>query len=220
MSIEIEKEGKTVSEATISACEELGVARDDIEVEVLEEGSKGVLGIGSKNARVKVTVKERPESGNGNKSVSEKALKAKKALETVLSHLVPTQSVNIVESDNRIKLEVRETEDKGLLIGKGGEMIRALEFIVGKISSKNCSDGRSKRISIDIDGYKNRRDSGVSKKVVEAIRKVKDSNKPYTLERLSSYERRIAYITLKNESGVKYDTVVDGNHKKIVISPS
>ncbi len=218
MSIELEKEGKTVSEATISACEELGVARDDIEVEVLQKGSKGVLGIGSKNAIVKVKVKAKEKAKE--KGSSEKGQKAKEALETLLSHLVSTQNVNIVESDRRIKLEIKETEDKGLLIGKGGEMIRALEYIVGKISSRNCSDGREKRISIDVDGYKNRRESGVSRKVVDAIKRVKKTNEPYTLERLSSYERRIAYITIKNESGIKYDTVIDGNHKKIIISPS
>ena len=212
MSIELEKEGKTVSEATISACEELGVARDDIEVEVIQEGSKGVLGIGGKNAIVKVKVKE--------KGFSEKGLKAKKTLETILDHLVSTQAVNIVESDRRIKLEIKQTEHKGLLIGKGGEMIRALEYIVGKISSRNCKDGREKRISIDVDGYKNRRESGVSRKVVDAIKKVKKTNEPFTLERLSSYERRIAYITIKNDKGVKYDTIIDGNHKKIIISPA
>ncbi|MGH7884121.1 MAG: Jag N-terminal domain-containing protein [Thermodesulfobacteriota bacterium] len=212
MSIELEKEGKTVSEATISACEELGVARDDIEVEVLQEGSKGVLGIGSRNAVVKIRVKE--------KGYSEKGLKAKKTLETLLSHLVSTQMVNISESGSRIKLEIKLTEDKGLLIGKRGEMIRSLEYIVGKISSKNCANGREKRISIDIDGYRNRRESGVSSKVTDAIKSVKNTKRPFILERLSSYERRVAYITLKNEPGVKYETVIDGDHKKIVISLS
>ena len=57
MAISIEKEGKTVSEATISACEALGVARSEIEVEVLDEGSKGVFGIGSRNARVRATAR-------------------------------------------------------------------------------------------------------------------------------------------------------------------
>ena len=57
MPVEIEKEGKTVSEATISACEELGVSRSDIEVEVIKEGSKGVFGIGERLAKVKVTLK-------------------------------------------------------------------------------------------------------------------------------------------------------------------
>ncbi|NIP32148.1 MAG: KH domain-containing protein [Candidatus Dadabacteria bacterium] len=211
MPIVIEKEGKTVSEATITACEELGVARDSIDVEVLEEGSKGVLGIGGKNAKVRVTVRD--------EGFSEKGLKAKKTLEEILNYLVPSQKVNIVETSDRIKLEIKLTEDKGLLIGKGGEMIRALEFIVGKISSKNCTDGREKRIYIDIDGYKNRREVTVSKKVIDAINRVKRTKKPFKLERLSAYERRIAYITLKNERGVKYETVMEGDFKKIVISP-
>lgn len=211
MPIKLEKEGKTVSEATITACEELGVARDNVDVEVLEEGTRGVLGIGGKNAKVKVTVRE--------EGFSEKGLKAKKTLEELLKFLVPAQQVNLVESSDRIKLEIKLTQDKGLLIGKGGEMIRALEFIVGKISSRDSSNGRGKRIFIDIDGYKNRREVTVSKKISDAISKVKKSKRPYTLERLSSYERRIAYIKLKNERSVKYETVVDGNYKKIVISP-
>ncbi|MCL4244576.1 MAG: Jag N-terminal domain-containing protein [Candidatus Dadabacteria bacterium] len=57
MAISIEKEGKTVSDATISACEDLGVARSEIEVEVLDEGSKGVFGIGIRYARVMVNIK-------------------------------------------------------------------------------------------------------------------------------------------------------------------
>ena len=73
MPVEIEKEGKTVSEATISACEELGVSRSDIDVEVLNEGSKGVFGIGERLAKVKVTLKS--------DGVSEKGLKAKKVCE-------------------------------------------------------------------------------------------------------------------------------------------
>jgi len=57
MAVVIEREGKTVSEATINACEELGVPRNEIAVEILNEGSSGVFGIGGKNARVKITLK-------------------------------------------------------------------------------------------------------------------------------------------------------------------
>ena len=78
MAIVLEKEGKTVSEATISACEELGVSRNEVDIEVIQESSKGVLGIGSKNAIVKVTVK--------NEKLSEKGLKSKKALESILEY--------------------------------------------------------------------------------------------------------------------------------------
>lgn len=212
MAIVIEKEGKTVSEATISACEELGVPRSDIDVEVLEEGSKGVLGIGEKLAKVRVTVKT--------DSVSEKGLKAKKTLETIISYLVSTFSVSLSENTDKIKLEINLSDDKGLLIGRRGETLKALEYIVGRISSKNTEAGRDKKVFVDVDGYISKKEETVSKKVQDAVRRVRKTKKPYTLDKLPSHERKIAYITLKREKGVNYETVVDGDYKKIIIKPS
>lgn len=211
MPIVIEKEGRTASEAAIKACEELGVPRTDVDVEILEEGSKGVFGIGEKKARVRVTVK--------NDKVSEKGLKAKKTLENLLSHLVESYSVSLRETPDKIKLEVNLTDDKGLLIGKRGETLKAMEYLVGKISVINTENGRKKRVSIDVDGYVSKKENNVSKRVSDAIRKVKRSKKPLTLEKMSAYERRIAYMTLKREKGVTYETIVDGDFKKIEIRP-
>lgn len=209
MPITIEKEGKTVSEATIKACEELGVPRTDVEVEIIAEGSKGVLGIGEKKARVRVTVK-----GN---NLSEKGLKAKKALENILKYLLESYSVVLKETPEKIKLEINLTEDKGLLIGKRGETLKALEYVVGKISVVNCEDGRNKRVYIDIDGYVGKKENNVSRRVQDAIKKVKKTKNPVTLERMSAYERRLAYMTLKREKGISYETLVDGDFKKIEI---
>lgn len=211
MGLVIEKEGKTVSEATMSACEELGVARSEIDVEVLEEGSKGVLGIGSRNAKVRVTVK--------NEDLSEKGLRSKKALEDILEYLVPTYSVSIRENPDKIKLDIRDTNDKGLLIGKRGDMIKALEYVVGKIAGRSCSDGSEKRVSIDVDGYKRRRDDKVTRLVRETAKRVRKMKKPVSLEPMSASERRIAYITLKRESGVSYETRMDKEQKRIIITP-
>ena len=211
MPIVIEKEGKTSSEATISACEELGVARSDIEVEVLQEGSKGVLGIGEKPAKVRVTVK--------GDNLSEKGLKAKKTLEGLLEYLISSYSVGMSETSDRIKLEINLSDDKGLLIGKRGETLKALEYIVGKISSRNCESGREKKVLIDVDGYITKKEDTVSRRVIDAARRVKRTKKPYTLNRMPAHERRIAYITLKRERGVSYETVIDGDFKKIVITP-
>lgn len=211
MPIVIEKEGKTASEATISACEELGVPRSDIEVEVLQEGSKGVLGIGEKLAKVRVTVK-------GDK-ISEKGLKAKKTLEELLVYLASTSSVSMKETTNRIKLEINLSDDKGLLIGRRGETLKSLEFLVGKISARNCESGREKKVHIDVDGYINKKQDTVSRKVIDTVKRVKRTKKSYTLDGMPPHERKIAYITLKKERGVSYETVVDGDSKKIVISP-
>ena len=211
MGIVLEKEGKTVSDATMSACEELGISRSEIDVEVLQESSKGVLGIGSRNAKVRITVKD--------ENLSEKGLKSKKALEAILGHLVPTYSIGIRENPDRIKLDIRDTNDKGLLIGKRGEMIKALEYIVGKISGRSSEDGREKRISIDVDGYKMRREDKISRLVKDTAKKVRKIQKPISLEPMSASERRMAYIALKREGGVGYETKVERDEKRIIITP-
>jgi len=211
MPIVIEREAKTVSEATISICEEFGLRRDDLDVEVLEEGSKGVLGIGSKNARVRITIRR--------DDITEKGLRAKKALELILAFFVPTHSVNLRETQDKIKLEVKISENKGLLIGKKGEMIRAMEFIVGKIAGRSCETGKEKRVLVDIEGYKKRRESAVSKLVKEAVKRARNSGRPVTLDPMSAFERRIAYMTLKHEDGIKFDTRVEGEEKRIIINP-
>jgi spoIIIJ-associated protein len=211
MGIVLEKEGKTVSEATISACEELGVSRSEVDVEVLQESSKGVLGIGSKNAKIRITVI--------NDNLSEKGLKSKKALESILEYLIPTYSVGIRETADRIKLDIKDTNDKGLLIGKRGEMIKALEYIVGKISGRDCEEGRDKRINIDVDGYKGRREDKISRLIKDTARKVRKIKKPIALDPMTASERRMAYIALKREGGVGYETKVEQDQKRIIITP-
>lgn len=210
----IEKEGKTISEAVMNACEELGVSKSEVEIEVIREDSRGLLGIGGKKAIVRVEVKS--------EGLSEKGVRAKRTLETILGFLSDSaQKVKISETGDKIALELPQTEDKRHLVGKGGEVIKALEYVVGRISSKNIQEGKSKRVAISVDGRRNRkRETDMARKVAEAARKAVESGEPQTLERLSAYERRTAYVELKKRSDVKYESVpVGGNSKKIVVSP-
>ncbi|MGH7891939.1 MAG: KH domain-containing protein, partial [Thermodesulfobacteriota bacterium] len=179
--------------------------------EVLQEASKGVLGIGSRNAKIRVTVK--------NENLSEKGLRSKKALESILNYLIPTFSVELKEGPEKIRLDIKDTNDKGLLIGKRGEMIKSLEYVVGKIAGRDCEDGRDKRVAIDVDGYKRRREDNISKLVKETAQRVRKMKKPISLEPMSASERRIAYLTLKREGGVSYETKIEQEEKRIIITP-
>jgi len=98
-------------------------------------------------------------------------------------------------------------------------MLRAMEFIIGKIAGRACGDGKEKRVSIDVEGYKKRRESNISKMVKEAAQKVRSSGRPVMLEPMSAFERRIAYMTLKHEDGIKFETRVEGEEKRIIITP-
>ncbi len=149
MATAIEKEGKTISEAVMNACEALGVSKNEVEVEVVREDSKGVLGIGSKSAIVRAEIKT--------DGLSEKAFRAKKTFEAILSFLFSTpQGVKIEESDSRITLEVWTVRDKKYLVGKNGELVKAIEYMVGKIASKNSEEGRGKRVAVNITDNKDR----------------------------------------------------------------
>ncbi|NIP39241.1 MAG: hypothetical protein GWO07_11510 [Candidatus Dadabacteria bacterium] len=211
MSVEIEVEGKTVSEAIINACEQLGVSRNQVDIDVVHEGSKGVLGIGGKPAKVKAKIIQ--------DNVSEKGLKAKKVLDDILSYFCEEYSVNLRETADRIKLDVKMSDNRGLIIGKSGEMLKSLEFLIGKISSRSTETGKGKRIYIDIEGYKRRKEDSISKMVKDSVKKARKNKKPVTLNPMSAYERRITYITLKRERGIRYDTKVDGDKKSITIIP-
>ena len=100
-------------------------------------------------------------------------------------------------------------------------MIKSLEYIVGKIASKNSDEGKSKRVAINIGGHNGKKkDTDVPKKVAETVQKVKESGNSHSIEQLSSYERKMAYIELKKQENITYETVPSkGNSKKIVISP-
>lgn len=211
MPVVIEREAKTVSEAILRGCEDLGLTRNDIDVQVLEEGSKGVLGIGGKDARVRITVTK--------SDVTEKGLRAKKTLQNILEYIVSSHSITLKETADKIKLDVKISDDKGLIIGRKGEMIKALEYITGKIAGRFCEDGREKRVLIDIDDYKKRREESISRMVKDTVKKVRKIGKPITLEPMSAFERRITYITLKQESGITYETKGSGEEKRIVINP-
>jgi spoIIIJ-associated protein len=211
MSVVIEKEGKTVSEAIINGCEALGVSRDEVDVEVLEEGSKGVLGIGGKNARVKITIKRT--------DLSEKGLRAKKSLESILGFFVSSYSIHLKENSEAIRLDIKGGDDTGLLIGRKGETLKAMELIVGKISGRFSENGKEKRISIDVEGYKKRREENIARMVREMAKKVRTSGRPITLDSMPASERKIAYIALKNEDGIRIETRGEGEEKRIIINP-
>jgi|GEM_PF-273462 len=213
MSIVVEKEGKTVSEATLMACEELGLTRNDVDVEILEEGSRGVLGIGVRKARIRVTATS-PE-------LTEKGLKSKKALEDILDFFAESYRVELTETSDQIGLNISCGEEKGLVIGRRGENLGAMEYIVGKIANKITENGREKRVYIDVDGYKERREQVINKLARNAARRAKRTGKPVHLESMIAAERKMVYTILRRIPGVRTETkIAEDDLKTIVIIPT
>ncbi len=206
---EVVNEGRTVEEAIESALARLGATRDEVEVEVLEEGSKGVLGlVGAKQARVLV----RKRDGG-------QATKAK--IEEMLSNLLKLMeisaqvSVDVKDDIHLVRIDTAGVD--GLLIGKKGQNLEALEHLARRMVGKQLK--RSVRLQIDVGGYRERRTNALKNKALSMAAKVKASNKEMQVEPLPASERRIIHLALANDPQVRTYTVGDGDLKSVVIAP-
>jgi len=220
MSIEREFEGKTVTDATIEACKELGITRDELNFEVIREGSSGVLGIGSRNAIIKVRDVE-----SGNNDIQKNELdavpmdteKIEKIFRHIVDHFVEESEIEVEVQNRNILLKMKSSADLGFLIGKKGDMIKNIEFLLSRIASKQQS--QSVLVGIDINSYRERKNDQLKEKVQSMVEKVVSINRPLSLNPMNSYERRISYLIIEQNNEVTYTTKEYGHLKKITILP-
>ena len=228
MSIEREFEGKTVTDAAIEACKTLGITREELEFDVVEEGSSGVFGIGGRKAVIKVK-NEQLVTGDAKTSEPPEGAsvdsehppidvgRTRDIFEQVVNHFVDEYKIDSELKDRNILLKMDSQSNLGFLIGKNGEMIKNLEFLLSRIASKQNS--QSVLVSIDINSYKEKKDDQLRDKVRSLVDKVISINRPLSLNPMNSYERRICYLIIEENSEVTYKTKESGHLKKITIFP-
>jgi len=202
MAKSIERTGKTVEEAIEVALKELNVTEENVNIEVLEEPAKGLLGIGAKPALVKVTLKD-----NKNGIINEFLTKVAGCMNITLTN-------KIEEKDGRISVNM-EGNDMGLLIGYRGETLEALQTILGVVANKGSED--YVRIDLDAENYREKRKETLknlaSKKAYEAVK----YNKNITLEPMNAYERRIIHMALQENDKITTYSIGEEPYRKIVI---
>jgi len=200
----LEKTGKTVDEAVAVALRELDLPRDAVEVEVLEEPSKGLLGLlGNRLAKVKVTEKEKP------------ADKVKNFLEGLLPRMNVAGGVGVAEQDEWLRVDIAG-EDLGVIIGKRGQTLDAIQYLSGIIANKN-SEKRA-RVVVDAEGYRQRREEalqGLAKRLADRVRR---SGEDIMLEPMSPQERRIIHSTLQANPYVTTRSEGEEPFRKIIIA--
>ncbi len=221
----VEKEAKTPEEAVEKALEELGARRNEVEVEILRKASRGIFGIGGKTAQVRVTLKSDRRKSGGRRAESQSSEdileQSGQATKNILDLIGIEHSIETSETDSAIEVDLKVEESQGLLIGKYGETLRSLEYVVSRIVSAKTGrqPRRGKRISIDVNNYKRERENDIEKKAVEAAENVIQSGRPFTFHRMQAYERKVVYTAIENMSGIRYETKEDGNAKKITFLP-
>ena len=221
MSIQKEYEGKTVTDATIEACKDLGINREELEFEVVSEGSRGLLGIGGRNAVIKVTNQSSKVQSEVVKDVTNQEPidtdKVHEIFSEIVKHFVDDSTIEVDTNERNILLKLKSESNLGFLIGKKGEMIKNIEFLLSRIASKQNSE--SIFVSIDINSFREKKDKELVERVGVLIDKVISINRPLSLNPMNSYERRICYLEIEKNSEVTYKTKEVGMLKKITILP-
>lgn len=201
----VEKTAKTVDEAIELALQDLQANRDEVDVEVIEEPSKGILGfIGVKPARIKVVVKE---------GLSQKA---EKLLNKIFSSMQLQVDIHTRNKEQGIYIDL-EGNDLGVLIGRRGETLDALQYLVNLSVNKN-REVRNK-IIIDVEGYRERREETLQKLARKLAEKAKQRGRNVVLEPMSSQERRIIHTALQGREDIYTFSEGEEPYRKIVISP-
>ena len=202
--------GRTVDEAIELALKELDVDRDEAEVEILSRGKSGFLGIGAEPARVKVT------------KISEGPSAAALAVETV-SRILSAAKVNVNHTlrsanDPEVGGPIIDLDgdDSGLLIGRRGQTLQALQFLVNLIVRKQFEDVR---VALDVERYRERRESSLRDMASKVAERVVQTSRSVTLEPMSPADRRIVHTTLTDNPGVTTESTGVGDERKVTIMP-
>jgi spoIIIJ-associated protein len=219
----IEIRAKTVEEATQRALQQTGLNRDEVEVVVIKEGRSGILGLGAEDAIIRVTpLYKEPET-----AITEPTDIARDVLEQILDLLDVSASVvtrvqpTVTEDNNStetspITLDV-EGDDLGILIGRRGQTLTALQYIVRLLVGRRGKTWVP--IIIDVEGYKQRRYRALQSFAREMADRVKARGAPFTLEPMPPYERRIIHLTLADHPYVMTESIGQGEERKVVIRP-
>jgi len=199
--------GKTVDEALTAACEALGVTSDKIEMEVVEEGASGFLGIGAKQAVIKAKVKD-----------TDLVTKAKAFLNDVFASmgLVVVIDVNYDDIERELNIEL-SGDEMGVLIGKRGQTLDSLQYLVSLVINKE--EDEYIRVKLDTENYRERRKETLENLAKNMSFKVKRTRRPISLEPMNPYERRIIHSALQNDKYVETHSEGEEPFRYVVVSP-
>lgn len=200
----IEKTGKTVEEAINEALAELEVTRDDVEIEIIDEGSKKMLGIlGGKEAVVRVTISDKGSEV------------AEEFLVNILNLMEIEADIYIEESQELIDVNING-EAIGILIGRRGETLDALQYLTGlAVNRKNTE---YKRVTLDIENYRAKREDTLKKVANKMAGRVIKTKKSYKLEPMNPFERRIIHSELQNNKNIETYSVGEEPNRRVVIA--
>ncbi len=197
----IEVKGKTVDEAIFNGLDQLGLSIDQVNVEILHEGSKGIFGLG-KSAQVRLTEKDSP------------AKDAENFLNTLFEKMHVGATANATEGEDAIKINI-EGDSTGILIGRRGETLDALQYLTSLVVNRDREEYT--RVSLDTENYRKKREETLIRLANRIAAKVAKTGRKVVMEPMNPYERRILHSALQGNP--KVETVSEGEepYRRVIV---
>lgn len=196
---------KTVDEALTNAMLELNTTIDNLEYEIIEKETSGFLGIFGKPGKIRVRIKETVE-GN-----------AKKFLTDVLKAMNVSADLDIKYNEENSNLDINlDGEDMGVLIGKRGQTLDSLQYLVSLVINKNSENYI--KVKLDTENYRERRKETLENLAKNIAFKVKKTRRAVTLEPMNPYERRIIHSALQGDKFVETYSEGEEPYRRVVIN--
>ena len=205
---ELEIRGKTVGEAIEKAEKQVGLSRDQLEVEVVREGKAGILGLGGEEAVIRVKLP--PQRG---KDVADTA---REVAEKLLKLMGVKASVEVTTSQVPLLLNITG-DNLGALIGRRGQTMTSLEYIVRLIVARKLDSWLP--LSLDIGGYKQHREEALKQLALRLAEQVESTRRAITLEPMPANERRLIHLALADHPSVTTSSIGEREDRKVVILP-
>jgi len=225
-----EGSGRTVEEAIREALRILGARREDVDLLVLDEGSRGVLGLGSRTARVRLTLLSEMDEDDtaapaaagarapapAAEAAGELAQLAQRTVIALIEAMGFRATVNAEEEAGTVQVSITGPE-LAPLIGRRGQTLEALDLLVNLIVAHSC--GRRVPVVVDVERYRERRRETLEEMAWRFAERVRRTGRPVALRPMSSAERRIIHTTLAPDSGIATHSEGEDPERRVVIAP-
>jgi len=225
----LEKTAKTVEEAVQAALEELKTERDKVEIEVLEQPTRGIFGIiGTKLARVRVSIKEKKVTEKAEeKRIEFKEIrikdfiiekeKARKFLREVLEAMDMKAEIRVKDTNGGIYINLSGPK-MGLIIGRRGQTLDSLQYLVSLVVNKDKERDNFVKVILDTEDYRRKREETLERLAKRLAERVQKTGKKVELEPMNPYERRIIHSTLQEYKDITTLSEGEEPYRKVIIS--
>ncbi|HPW40254.1 MAG TPA: RNA-binding cell elongation regulator Jag/EloR [Bacillota bacterium] len=225
----VEKKARTVEEAVQSALEELETEKDNVDIEILEQPTKGIFGIlGSKNAKVRVTLKEKKTTEKSvKKEIENKEIRiteytlekerARKFLREVLEAMDIKAEIRVKDINESLYINLSGPK-MGMIIGRRGQTLDSLQYLVSLVVNKDKERDSFVKVILDTEDYRRKREETLQRLAKRLADRARKTGKNIELEPMNPYERRIIHSTLQEVEGITTFSEGEEPYRKVIIS--